>query len=251
MVKIKKRVLGLALVGIMSLGSVATIISEIGSSKMVQAQEKEEYPQLRSKAGYQIKSSQGNTAYNKIRQIITSIKKNYAGIKNQPTWQKYIKEARNLINKIPSKYKQDAVELTKLLDDIDNFVNYVAKMNHVEKSYETQYKGIKNSAQWGEYLDEAIKYRNNIKWYYKDMEEILYKVEEVDARFDAIDNKVYLIEKAHYDALAKIAEKYNRAEATNNLSLAKEALEDAKKLGTHSSTTEAIKAINELIEYLS
>lgn len=248
MVKVKKRVLGLALVGVMSIGSLVALGSE------VKAEERFEYSQPRNKGmeiiTVKVKSKEGQIAYNKIKHIINSIQKNYAGIKNQVTWEGYIREARALIKKIPSRYSEEIKQLTEITNDLENLVTYVAKINHVEKSYEVNYRGIKNAGQWIIYIEDASSFRMKLFWDY-DILEVLYdKKDEVYQRERAISNKVHAIVDAHNAACDAITEKYNKASETRNLALAQEALADANKLGTHKTTTELKNKITALINTL-
>lgn len=240
MAKIKKRIMGLALVGIMSIGSIASIVPNLNKAKVVSAAPNEVI-------NHYIKSREGSIALNKVRQIINSIKNNYAGIKNQPTWEGYIKEARALVNKIPSRYKEDIVNITTMVDDLDHIVKYIAKMNHVEKSYEENFKGIKNAAQWESYLQEAMEERYAIQWYWIDIRELESKVEGVDDRFDIINAKVGKIIEDHFIAFYEVVGIFNEATYENSLQKAQLALSEVNKLGTHESTAELKDAIMDFI----
>ncbi len=88
----------------------------------------------------------------KVDHLTYSLKNNYLGIKNQATWEIYIKEGRVLISKIPVSEKSEADSLTVQLDKCESLVNAVARINHVEKSLETNYHGIKNAKQWSNSL---------------------------------------------------------------------------------------------------
>lgn len=84
MLKGFKKVIGVLLIGIISLIPIGGV--SLQNSKMIYAAE--------SKALQNAKA--------KINHLTNSLKTNYLGLKNQATGEKYIKEAKNLINKVPS-----------------------------------------------------------------------------------------------------------------------------------------------------
>lgn len=179
----------------------------------------------------------------KIDHAIYSINKNYAGIKNQVTWEGYIKEARDLVDKIPSSESAEIRSLTNRIDGLEDTVIAIARINHVEKSLEENFVGIKNVPQWKEYLEIAAEKMKSI-----DRTVFEKKYAELAERHNKVSEKVKAVEDAHNKALAEVEKLYETAVESQKLEDANKALEEAKKLGSHSTTTNLINKIESLIK---
>lgn len=181
----------------------------------------------------------------KIAHIIYSINENYAGIKNQITWENYIKEARELLKKIPSTEVEEIENLTRQVDGFERTVLAIARINKVEKSYEENHTGIKNVPQWKDYLELAKKDMTEI-----DKSVFEKKYEELAQRYTTIETKVQEIEEEHIEKLKEIEEQYNEAKKSLKIEKIEKVLEEANKLGDHNTTTELINKIEEFLSVL-
>ena len=111
---------------------------------------------------FRVKASESTALKNaksKISHLTYSLKNNYLGIKNQGTWEMYIRKARDLISKIPSSEKVEKDKLTQELNRDEALVRALSRINQVEKSMAPKseggygnYLGIKNAETWREYL---------------------------------------------------------------------------------------------------
>lgn len=129
-----KKIIGAVIAGVMTLSSVGVVGNSIGSVISVEAASK-------------VKSSD---VRNKVTQLSNSIKKNELSIKNVPTWQKYIKEAKALNAKLPNGKNKN--EYAAKISKAEQVVNSVARVNHLETSISKNAKTEKNFEHWGEYL---------------------------------------------------------------------------------------------------
>lgn len=107
-------------------------------------------------------ASYSDMASAKIDHLIWSMKNNYLGIKNQAQWEIYIVEARELIKRIPSSQSGKKQELTDKVNMAEKLVQAVARVNHVEKSMDINYHGIKNATTWRSYLDLGREYLSRV-----------------------------------------------------------------------------------------
>lgn len=209
--KISKKALGTVMAGVMTVGAVAGAVNGIEDIKIVNAAE--------SKALKDAKA--------KISHLTWSLKNNYLGIKNQGTWELYVKQARDLIDKISSSEKKQADALTDEVNRDSAMIQGLARINKVEKSIETNYNGIKNSRQWREYLELAeIDLAKVNKVEFKKQYAELVERKSVCTK---IVDKIEADFKIEYNAAVV---KYYDALKSRNLTQAKEALEVAKTLGT-------------------
>lgn len=229
-----KKTLGLGLAGVIGIGAISGTISNINITNAAESQA--------------VKDAKA-----KISHTIWSINNNYAGIKNQAQWEIYIKEARALINKIPSAERLKADELTEQVNGLADTVLAIARINQVEKSITPKeeggygnYLGIKNAAQWRIYLELAERDMKSI-----DLTMFKAKYDELLQRYNIVDAKVEDIEDAHKKDLEKVEALYNNAVKTKELEDAAKALEEAKKLGTHETTTAIKQKIEDLITKLN
>lgn len=223
---ISRKIIGITIVGFVTIGTVS-INPNPNEKKIVMAAESE----ASVNAGL------------KILKSIQSINGNYAGIKNQVTWEMYINEGKAFVAQMPASERDKALEYTAKLNDLQKTVLAIARINHVEKSYDTNYKGIKNAAQWRNYLNLA---KNDMERIDKSV--FRAKYDELLKRYNDIEAKVKAIEDAHYADLAKVQEKFNSAKSSNNLAEAEEALDEANKLGTHETSAKIKGEIEELIK---
>ena len=232
MAKKTKKALGAAMAGVMAVGAVSGAISGATQVNVVNAA---------------TESQAVKNAKAKINHLIWSINNNYAGLKNQAQWEAYVKEAKALIAKIPAGEKAQADALTKQVAGISDTIMAIARINQVEKSYATNYKGIKNAAQWREYLDLATEDLKSV-----DKSVFAAKYEELVERLNKASDDVAAIEDAHFAEIEKIEAKLEKAEKAGDVDALKELLDvDMKKLGSHISTDElrdkiidAIDAVN-------
>ena len=178
----------------------------------------------------------------KIDHLTTSLKNNYLGIKNQATWEIYIKDGRVLISKIPSSEKEQADILTVQLDKCESLVKAVARINHVEKSMQDNYHGIKNAQDWRNYLNNAkIDLEKVDKSVFLDeYNELVERMNKAEAIVKAIEDEF----QVEYDSVVVL---YQKAKAERNLELAKEALIKAEALGTCDKSNKLEEDIKKLI----
>lgn len=91
----------------------------------------------------------------KVSHLTKSLKTNYLGLKNQGTWELYIKQSRDLINKIPNLEKKERDSLTVEVNKSEALVKGLSRINQVEKSMEVNAKVMRNVPQWEQYLELA------------------------------------------------------------------------------------------------
>lgn len=229
MAKKSKKALGAAMAGVMAVGAVSGAVNAATQVNVVNAA---------------TESQAVKNAKAKINHLIWSINNNYAGLKNQAQWEAYVKEAKALIAKIPAGEKAQADALTKQVAGISDTIMAIARINQVEKSYATNYKGIKNASQWREYLDLATEDLKSV-----DKSVFAAKYEELVERLNAASDDVAAIEEAHYAEIEKIEAKLEKAEKAGDVDALKELLEvDMKKLGSHESTDELRDKIVDAID---
>ena len=187
-------------------------------------------------------SSALKSAKAKVDHLTYSLKNNYLGIKNQATWEIYIKEGRVLISKIPSSEKAEASKLTTQLDKCESLVKAVARINHVEKSLETNYHGIKNAKQWREYLEFAKIDLEKVDKavFMSQYKELIDRMNKAEAVVKGIEDQF----KKEYNAAYSL---YEDAKKEMSLTKANKALEMAEALGTCDESDNLEKIINDLI----
>ncbi|MEG2539426.1 MAG: CAP domain-containing protein [Clostridium sp.] len=170
----------------------------------------------------------------KIDHLTYSLKKNYLGIKNQATWEIYIKEGKSLISKIPSSEKSLKDALQAELNRAEALVKAVARINQVEKSMTPKeqggygnYIGIKNAQTWREYLNLA-----KIDLEKVDRSVFGNQYNELVSRMNKASEVVKGVEDQFNTEYNKALKMFNDAKAANDKELAKKALIEAEKLGT-------------------
>lgn len=227
MAKTSKKAIGTAMAGVMAVGAVAGAVQSVNVANAAESAA--------------LKEAKAN-----VDHLINSINKNYAGIKNQSTWELYVKTIKSLIAKIPSAEKAQAAELTKKTDAIADVVVAIGNINNVEKSIETNYNGIKNAATWNGYLEVALEKMKSV-----DKSVFQAKYDELVERYNKVDAKVEAIIEKHNADLAAAEALYQAAVASNKLEDAQKALAAAEALGTHS-TSDALEAkVNALIAQIN
>ncbi|MEF9952393.1 MAG: CAP domain-containing protein [Clostridium sp.] len=170
----------------------------------------------------------------KVDHLTYSLKNNYLGIKNQATWEIYIREARGLISKLPSSEKSLRDALTTEVNRADALVKAVGRINQVEKSMLPKdqggygnYIGIKNAETWRGYLNLAQtdleKVDRNI--FGNQYNELVARMSKAAQVVKGVEDKF----NAEYDKVVKI---FNDAKSSNDKELGKKALTEAEKLGT-------------------
>lgn len=170
----------------------------------------------------------------KIDHLTTSLKTNYLGIKNQATWEKYIKQARELIKKINNDEKNEKSILNTRVNKSESLVKALARINQIEKSMTPKsqggygnYIGIKNVPTWNEYirLAKIDLARVDQDIFKKQYDELINRMEQVSTIIKGIEVKF----ESEYD---RIVELYNDAINSNDIKKAAIALQEAQNLET-------------------
>lgn len=187
------------------------------------------------------KSKELTSATIKVNNLIKSLKSNYLGVRNIPTWQKYLDEIMGIVNKLAStKENQEANDLYfgKILQ-CENLIKAIASINQVEKSMTPieqggygNYIGMKNVDTWNGYLKEA----ENALWVIenKSKEENLFEKqynELVNRKIDAV-NIIKGIEEKFNKEYEPLLELFEEAKKNNDIEGAKDILIEAEKLET-------------------
>ncbi|MEG0129803.1 MAG: hypothetical protein RR539_09980 [Clostridium sp.] len=178
----------------------------------------------------------------KISQVVSSLKKNYLGLKNVGQWQKYIKECKDLLAKIPSGSTKN--KYAETISKAEALINAAARVNQVEKSMSSNSHSMKNVDTWEQYVELAKKDLTKV-----DQKEFKKQIEELKERTAV---KVLLMDKvkvAHFEAVKKVEAIVKEAEAlvktdkTKALEKYKEARNAGEKLSSHSSKTNLLNNI--------
>ncbi|MEG2973926.1 MAG: hypothetical protein RR898_10735, partial [Clostridium sp.] len=209
MAKTSKKALGAAMAGVMAIGAVA---GTVGAVQEVRAGVAEDVQLIHAK----------------IEHFRKSLKTNYLGLKNVGQWQAYQKETQTLINKLPNGSSKDKYQAR--LDVCVSLLNAAAKVNHVEKSLDTNFHGIKNAEVWNTYLADGQDLLGKVDREFTAQKETL--TERLAGAKSTVDG---IIEKHNAD-LAAATKLYDEAVASKDLAKAEAALAAAKKLGTHSTS---------------
>lgn len=224
MAKTSKKAIGTAMAGVMAVGAVAGAVQSVNVANAAESAA--------------LKEATAN-----VDHLISSINKWYAGIKNQSTWELYVKTIRGLIAKIPSAEAAQAAELTKKTDKIADVIVAIGNINHVEKSMTPvseggygNHLGIKNADTWNGYLEVAQEKMKSV-----DLTVFQAKYDELVERFNKVDAKVEAIIEKHNEDLAAAEALYDAAKKSMKLEDAQKALAAAEALGTHS-TSDALEA---------
>ncbi|MEF9953063.1 MAG: hypothetical protein RR838_10760, partial [Clostridium sp.] len=178
----------------------------------------------------------------KLQHFNYSLKKNYLGLKNVGQWQQYERELKTLIGKLPEGSAKAGFQAR--LDVCVSLLNAAAKVNHVEKSLDTNFHGIKNAETWSVYLKDGQDLLNKVD------KELEGRKAELVERLAKAKTTVDGIIKKHNDDLAAATKLYDDAVKSKKLVDAEKALEAAKKLGTHSTSAELVKKCEALVKEL-
>ena len=201
---------------------------------------------------FRVKASESTALKNakaKISHLTYSLKNNYLGIKNQGTWEMYIRQARDLISKIPSSEKVEKDKLTQELNRDEALVKALSRINQVEKSIAPKseggygnYLGIKNAETWREYLRLASIDLEKV-------DKVVFKkqYDELKSRMNKVSLVVREIEDKFQVEYDKVVKLFNEAKANNDKEKAKLALKEAEKLGTCSRSDALEKEIKSFI----
>ncbi|WP_152668076.1 hypothetical protein [Clostridium cylindrosporum] len=223
--KINKRLIGMMTVAVMACSTLSTVLIP-----------------SRSSIAYAYDSQTLRDAKAQIRHLESSIKTNYLGIKNQATWELYIKNARQLISELPRYEYRKNTDLVTKLNKIELLVNAVGSINHVEKSMQSNYHGIGNAEVWRVYLKTAS---DNLDKVDKDAFYTQYK--SLLQRKDKCESIVSRILESFEAAYFQAVKLHNEAISSSSLVKAESALSRAKNLGKSPRTESLIKEINKLI----
>ncbi|MEG0387803.1 MAG: hypothetical protein RR582_05675, partial [Niameybacter sp.] len=237
MVKRSKRVVGIAMAGVMAISTVYKVAGSINEVRVAKAD---------NLNGLYNMSSELADAKAKISHLTKSLKTNYLGIKNQGQWEVYVNEARNLIAKIPLSEGETALELTTEVDKDMELINALARINKVEKSYEVNFRGIKNAKQWREYLNLASKSLKLV-----DQGVFANQYGELISRMNLVSGGVKKIEDDFKKEIEAATKLYEKAKELMKIEDVNKALLVAEKLGSceESETLKTkIKELKGLIE---
>lgn len=170
----------------------------------------------------------------KINHLTTSIKSNYLGLKNQATWEIYIKESRDLIKKIETSEKTEKGLLNTQVNKSESLVKALARINHVEKSMTPKsqggygnYLGIKNVATWNEYIRLA-----KIDLARVDQSIFKAQYDELISRMNDVIDIINDIEDKFNSEYERVLSLYDEAINSNDIKMAAIALQEAQKLET-------------------
>lgn len=167
-----------------------------------------------------------------------SIHTNYLGLKNQGTWELYIKQIRNLINKLPSSEKAEGNKLTVEVNKAANLVMAVARINQVEKSMEVNTPRIGNVITWNNYLVLGEQDLAKV-----DKTEFSKEIKNLQDRKIKSESAIKKIEDEYfkkYSEVAKLIESARKTSSKSDALLAKASAEDSSFLGS-CEATEMIK----------
>lgn len=199
---------------------------------------------------YAIDSNEVQNIKIKLVCLVNSLKKNYLGLKNQLTWESYIKEIKGMIKILPYNDKEQGKLLLEETNKCEALVNTSAKINHVEKSMTPiknggygNYLGIKNVDTWSQYVYLANEYLELVdkSVFEKQYNELSKRIEKVESDIEKIHNKY----KENYNKVILI---YENAVEENNLNKLKNTLKEAEKLGSCYRSEELIKNIKNFIK---
>lgn len=177
MTKVKNRVLGIFLICTLFISTIAIFHYNVG---------------IAYATSYPAESQVQIDAYIKLKHLEKSLRTNYLGIKNQPIWETYIKQIKDLIKTFPSSEKKDGSTLTLYVNKVEALVNAIARINHVEKSMQPKEKGgygnaliPKNVPQWEKYIELA-----NLDLEKIDKSQFLAQYEDLIKRRDIVNDNL-------------------------------------------------------------
>lgn len=201
--------IALSIVVVMSLGTASSVVVSKESVKVYAS------------------STQLSDAKARVDHLSKSLHTNYLGIKNQGQWQEYIKELREVISTIPLEEEDEANNLIEFVNKAEALVQGLSRINQVEKSIETNYVGIKNVRQWGQYITLAEYDLSKV-----DKTEFLNEYEELVGRMEKCQRVIEGVEADFEREFSNALNLYYKAEASREVDDANIAYDEAKKLGT-------------------
>ncbi|MEG0907005.1 MAG: hypothetical protein RSF87_12370, partial [Cellulosilyticaceae bacterium] len=170
----------------------------------------------------------------KIQHLTWSLKNNYLGLKNQATWEIYVKQSRSLISKIPKTESNIAKLLTDEVNRDAGFILALARINHVEKSMTPKEQGgygnaliPKNVPQWREYIRLANidLEKVNKKEFKAQYDELIKRRDVVNKKLDSImsgQTSEYVIKDYKSSVGYNIRRMYSLTDFSNAALMAKE-----------------------------
>lgn len=135
-------------------------------------------------------SSQTQQAKINLQHLTWSLKNNYLGLKNQGTWEQYIKNIRAKIAQIPGSESKIKTEFTQQVDRCASMVMGLARVNQVEKSMEVNAHVMRNVPTWEEYIRLA-----EIDLAKVDRNEFTREVKELEMRIEIVKLKIKAIKE--------------------------------------------------------
>lgn len=172
-------------------------------------------------------SSYLEEAQARVSHIKTSLHKNYLGLKNQGTWEGYIREVREVFKKIPASQESQVDKLVTEVDKAEKLVTALSRINQVEKSMEVNALRIGNVPQWQNYLALGIQDLEKV-----DKVEFSAEIEELENRENICKEKVNQIEENYSKEASVVSSLLDKANKTRNKEDVYAALAKAEKLGS-------------------
>ncbi|MEG0371656.1 MAG: hypothetical protein RR645_05105, partial [Clostridium sp.] len=223
--KKSKKLVSTSLTGVMVLTGIVSAVS-VSQVKVVQA------------------ASGNMQALNtKVEKITSSIKKNYLGLKNVGQWQQYIKEAKQLLAKIPN-----GATKTKYADSINRaeaLINAAARVNQVEKSMTANTHVINNVEQWDKYITLAktdLK-KVDLKEFKNQYNELIERTAKKSAEINTVKVK-YQESYKRVEVILNQAKELVKTDKVKALDKFREARSAESKLQAHSLKNTILQSIN-------
>ncbi|MEG0641668.1 MAG: hypothetical protein RR515_03635 [Clostridium sp.] len=223
--KKSKKLVSTSLTGVMVLTGIVSAVS-VSQVKVVQA------------------ASGNMQALNaKVEKITSSIKKNYLGLKNVGQWQQYIKEAKQLLAKIPN-----GATKTKYADSINRaeaLINAAARVNQVEKSMTANTHVINNVEQWDKYITLAktdLK-KVDLKEFKNQYNELIERTAKKSAEINTVKVK-YQESYKRVEVILNQAKELVKTDKVKALDKFREARSAGSKLQAHSLKNTILQSIN-------
>lgn len=225
----RKKLIGLTLVGALTLTGVSVYGSSIQDIKIAQA------------------ASSSVTVEEYIDLITRSLKSNYLGIKNIAQWKEYLREARHLNDQVSDSYRKS--RNTEILNKAEALMNAADRVNQVEKSMEVNSHVMKNTQQWEYYITTAKEDLKKV-----DLYEFKYQHSQLVTRAEEAEKEIENIKNKYYKVFDKVEEMYYEAadleekNSTEAFKQAKYVKSLAENLESHNTKDFLIKRIDKLIK---
>lgn len=207
MVKFKHKFIGAIMLGIMSIGTVASIGAVVDTVTVEAA----------SKSFTVVKA--------KTQHLVNSLHSNYLGIKNQGKWQEYIREIRLLVNKLPSGENQGVNEIIEIVNKAEGLVNSLASINQVEKSLESNSLTMGNVRVWNYYIMVSRSELSRV-----DKTQFSKEYSKLASRMNKSIKIINNIQSKYTDKEGKIFSKMFTAYEAKDIQGMRQVYEDARKL---------------------